>query len=858
MRELQEQKSILAKLMASENISVRHAKVPTAGFDPKSRTLVLPILKEMEGEVYDLFVCHEVGHALYTPAEGWHKAVCENGPNYKGFLNIVEDARIEKLIKRKYHGAAKSMHAGYQVLMHERDFFGIKKFNIDINSAPLIDKLNIHFKGGLREAVRFTDEEMPFVRRMEKLETWSEVEKLTADIWGWCSDREDQLQDLDEMHMQAQMEDEEDIDCEDGDMEQDEMEMDSFGTPEVESPESEQTKEDCEAPVDSCPEAEGGGEEEGVAEEEEKGNSPADKFKDEFEKQAEKTPKMSQTDTGGHDSWYDEDPWTWESKPEPQAITDREFRSHEEELIHEDAIEIRYVNSPKMYIKNNGLIINYKELLKEDNRRIADRKSDTRGYDEKQLELPWEYAREWLKVIDKDNKPVVNYLAKEFEMKKKAAEYKRSQTANSGIISLTDIHKYRYSDNIFKKVTIVPEGKNHGLYMLMDWSGSMHEKMIPTFVQLLQLVDFCRKCAIKHEVYAFVDFAFDEDGNGTEDELHARRLEDHIPGNISPSGDYRTVQLIELFSHKMSAKDFRDMREHLTVALLRCDREYHEAPYMEQRRYNKEERAKWSGKKYRPLKETTQETIWNVMKEKHGLTTWCWSGMTSTYNFTMSRLCGTPLNSAIMFSIPNCNRFRKDNRLDIVNTIILSDGESNSSYNYWIESKYESGPVITTRSIETVDKDGNPIRTKLVDTETKKTFDWNRKSNCQETVNCLEYYKFKTGSNVVGFFLCTSSDTAGRLATYSPKKGRKVGAILPEYDLHRNQYNREGYIVVRNLGYSELYVIKANKSVQTDDEINLDTEKKLTTAQITRAFKKFQSGKLEKRVLLNRFAEMVA
>ena len=87
MSELREQKSILAKLMASENITVRHAKVPTAGFDPKSRTLVLPILKEMEGEVYDLFVCHEVGHALYTPAQGWHKAVSEYGPNYKGFLN---------------------------------------------------------------------------------------------------------------------------------------------------------------------------------------------------------------------------------------------------------------------------------------------------------------------------------------------------------------------------------------------------------------------------------------------------------------------------------------------------------------------------------------------------------------------------------------------------------------------------------------------------------------------------------------------------------------------------------------------------------------------------------------------------
>ena len=100
MSELREQKSILAKLMVSENITVRHAKVPTAGFDPKSRTLVLPILKEMEGEVYDLFVCHEVGHALYTPAEGWHKVVSEFGPNYKGFLNIGE--KIVQHQARKY------------------------------------------------------------------------------------------------------------------------------------------------------------------------------------------------------------------------------------------------------------------------------------------------------------------------------------------------------------------------------------------------------------------------------------------------------------------------------------------------------------------------------------------------------------------------------------------------------------------------------------------------------------------------------------------------------------------------------------------------------------------------------------
>ena len=87
-RELKDQKTILARLMATENIEVRHAKVSTAGFDPKGRTLILPILKEMEGAVYDLFVCHEVGHALYTPAEGWHNVVRSEGARYKG-LSLI-------------------------------------------------------------------------------------------------------------------------------------------------------------------------------------------------------------------------------------------------------------------------------------------------------------------------------------------------------------------------------------------------------------------------------------------------------------------------------------------------------------------------------------------------------------------------------------------------------------------------------------------------------------------------------------------------------------------------------------------------------------------------------------------------
>ena len=87
------QKSQLAKLMATENLTVEHQKIRTARFDPKNRVLYLPIWQFMTGTTYDHLVGHEVGHALYTPAQGWHDAATDNtkGKNFKSFLNNIEE-----------------------------------------------------------------------------------------------------------------------------------------------------------------------------------------------------------------------------------------------------------------------------------------------------------------------------------------------------------------------------------------------------------------------------------------------------------------------------------------------------------------------------------------------------------------------------------------------------------------------------------------------------------------------------------------------------------------------------------------------------------------------------------------------
>ena len=127
----QEVKSQLAKLLATEDLVVEHKQVETAQFDVHTRVLILPLWEKASNAVYDMLVGHEVGHALFTPDQD----PPENIPHQ--FLNVVEDARIEKLMKRKYMGLAKSFYSGYNEL-HDQDFFDldgedISSFNLALS-----------------------------------------------------------------------------------------------------------------------------------------------------------------------------------------------------------------------------------------------------------------------------------------------------------------------------------------------------------------------------------------------------------------------------------------------------------------------------------------------------------------------------------------------------------------------------------------------------------------------------------------------------------------------------------------------------------------------------------------------------
>ena len=188
-------KSQLAKLLATEDLIVEHKRVETAQFDVHSRVLTLPVWDASE-YVYDMLVSHEVGHALYTPNRNW--ILEEDYQMNPQFVNIVEDARIEKLMKRRYEGISKTFYRGYTDLV-DQDFFQTN--NKNISGMNLADRINLHYKIGTHLDIPFTLEESIFIKKIDNCETFDEVLDISKELFEYCKEqfeKEKQEQEVDD------------------------------------------------------------------------------------------------------------------------------------------------------------------------------------------------------------------------------------------------------------------------------------------------------------------------------------------------------------------------------------------------------------------------------------------------------------------------------------------------------------------------------------------------------------------------------------------------------------------------------------------------------------------------------------
>ena len=177
-------KSQLAKLLATEDIIVENKNVETAQFNVADRVLTLPRWSFASDVVYDLLVGHEVGHALFTPDDEWY--LTSDIP--QSIVNVVEDARIEKLMKRKYPGMSKTFYNGYGEL-NDEDFFELE--DTDLNTLNLADRANLYFKGGSHMIIDFTAEEKDIVDVISKCETFDDVLKASELLFKYCQAERD-------------------------------------------------------------------------------------------------------------------------------------------------------------------------------------------------------------------------------------------------------------------------------------------------------------------------------------------------------------------------------------------------------------------------------------------------------------------------------------------------------------------------------------------------------------------------------------------------------------------------------------------------------------------------------------------
>ena len=442
-------KGMLARLLATEDLMVEHKKVETACFNVHTRVLTLPLWDKATNVVYDMLVAHEVSHALYTP----DRDMTSLGVPHQ-FINITEDARVEKLVKRRYMGLAKTFYGAYKELQ-EQDFFNLE--HEDIFLMNLADRANLWFKVGnyINVPIKL-GEEMEIINLIADAETFDETVDAAKKLYEYC--KRDQEQEKSEL-------------------------------PEVDSNKSTSS-----------------------------GASQSSSAEGDVEEESGGAPNDGQNSLGDSmQSGSDPSPISEESE-EPEVKTVDSLEKSIQSLATNFGYENVYVELPSLNLESvvvkNALIHSYIEEHYREQQVFYDEESSYESITGKTniFQRPDLEYHKFKKSAQKE----VNYLVKEFECKKAANSYARATTARTGVLDCSKLHTYNFNEDIFRKVTTLSEGKNHGLVFILDWSGSMANVMLDTIKQLYNLVWFCKKVSIPFEVYAFtcdwMRVSYDENG----------------------------------------------------------------------------------------------------------------------------------------------------------------------------------------------------------------------------------------------------------------------------------------------------------------------------------------------------------
>ena len=712
----QEIKSQLAKLLATEDLIVEHKQVETASFNVETRVLVLPLWEKASSEVYDMLVAHEVGHALFTPCEDWLDRYPEIPPS---FVNVVEDARIEKLMKRKYAGLPKTFFTGYKELQG-MDFF--KLSDIDVNEMGIADRLNLYFKIGNFIDIDFNEEEKTFVSMIKSAETFDDVLEYSKVIWEYAKEELEQKkkeqEEIEEMKAKVEMEDG------DGDNEKE------YRTT-TQGAEGDSEKSDVEG---------------------------EDELEDE--------------DDDGLD--YDDQAYSKGGitlGDEPQVETAENLEESLKDLVNQAGRETLYVEKPNDLDLDKVIIPNWFIHKNIDFEWRENTASDFFNADKEFDEFRVSARKE------------VNYLVKEFEMKKSASAYARAATARTGMLDMSKLHTYQYCEDIFKKVTVLPDGKNHGLVFILDWSGSMSYIMKDTIKQLYNLIWFCRKVQIPFDVYAFTNCH----------PYHNMRASRYTAKNNIVCIE-ESFSLMNLFTSKVNVRTLDHQMRNI----------------------------------YR-------------MATRFGYSQVSWDDRDRFQVPIGMGLSGTPLDESLICLHQIIPQFKKDNKVEKVQCVVLTDGEAytpsfhNEVQRHWEDEPYMGRAAIWSGTFLRDRKLGKTYRVK------DSTFGFTEVllDNLKDTFPTV---------NFIGIRLLGSRDAGSFIRRYHGWTDEEYNKIMKGWKKNRS-------VSIKSSAY-DTYFGLSTTALASDDEFEVKED--ATKAEIKRAFGKSLKGKKMNKKILSEFIELVA
>lgn len=736
--DLIQSKSLLAKLMATENIIVEQRNVRTASFDVRNRILTVPTLdSKISPFLYDLFMGHETGHAIYTPEDGMQKAISMKLS--MSVANVVEDARIERKIKDKYPGLRNSFIRGYRELV-EKDFFGTN--GVDLNTMNFIDRCNLYFKGGATLNIKFNEKEESLVDLINGTKSYDDVIEVTQKVMAYLKEEKE------ERKKTLSLPEESDDDLESDEDEDGDGDLDDY--------------------LDDM---------DGLYEEERPTKSSPGKSDESGEENTEKTESSSEKDMSGSEADKEDVSHGARRGAGLNAFAEEDIRAHTDDAFRENESKLFSVSNMNYYygnipnIESKEVIVPYKTIW---NRYRQHNLEVTKTYNNfgdptvfTGIDTP-----KFQKVRTEANK-ISSYLAKEFELRKNADQMKRASISKTGELNMSRIANYQFSEDIFKKITVVPGGKSHGLVMFIDWSGSMTDHIQSTIKQLINLVMFCKKVSIPYEVYAFTSSYYPE--------CHGQHY--RAPAK---QGDVVThaFSLMNILSSRMSAVEFT----YAGSALME----------MFEPRYRR--------------------------------------------NFPdWFSLGGTPLNEAVIAAMNIVPEFQKSYKLQIVNTVFLTDGEGHSNASVYGENSDSSRHVIQDPSY----KDRLILRDPV--TKNQEIAGGNR--GRQMTASYIKLLKARTNCNIVGFYILNGRSFRSDARDFFPSTAN--------FDQLYSTFSKEKSLVVTSAGYDEYYMLRAN-ALNTEEGTEFTVKENATTKGLVSAFSKYTGNRLSNRVVLNRFIGMIA